>query len=245
MRRSILAAAIWLTALPVFAQDVWGWSIIIPSVTGTDQLGTYFHNQQQAGAGGAQRPASPPPASAGSAPSAGALRFTPSAERRKANFSGFLAERRGGDAAALRQLEALLNDPALMPKLEAELGKLGLRPDNMADAYAVWWISAWQAAQGKSSDPSPASARAVKAQAERIFLAVPALANSDDATKQAFSEGLLVQAVLLSAATEQAEKDPTQLRAIGQIARQGARRFGLDLDTLTLTDAGFVGGPLG
>ena len=229
-RTLALAIVVWVTALPALAQDTWGWSVIIPSVTGTDHLGTYFHNQGNART---SKPAAPPPSSA-------SLRFTPSTERRAANFRRYLAQRQGGDAASVKQLQALLGDPTLMPRIEAELRRFGLRPDNVADAYTVWWINAWQAAHGQTGDPSLASTQAVKVQAERAFLAAPSLALSDEATKQALAEGLLVQAVILAGVTEQVKGDPSQLRVIGDLARQSARRFGLDLDAVALTDAGFV-----
>ncbi|RAK51465.1 hypothetical protein [Phenylobacterium deserti] len=65
-RALVIAAAIWVAALPAAAQDVWGWSVIIPSVTGTDQLGTVLRNQQSS-----RTPPAPARAPA-------ALRFTPS-----------------------------------------------------------------------------------------------------------------------------------------------------------------------
>lgn len=248
MRRRLATAAataaLALTAAyPASAQDGGGWSTIIPSVTGTDALGTYFWNERhKADAGGVTRRGSagpPPSASPTPPPLATSLRFIPSTERRRASFARFLADRRG-DAATRRQLEALISDPAFMPKVAAELAKIGLRPNNVADAYTVWWIAAWQAAHGQSRDPSPASVRAVRAQAERVLLAVPSVTGSDDATKQAFAEGLLVQAVVMSAVTEQTAGDPSGQRTIGQLARQSAGRFGIDLDAVTLTDAGFV-----
>lgn len=239
-----LIAALALTAAqPALAQDGWGWSTIIPSVTGTDALGTYFWNERhKADAGSVSRRSAagtPPAASLSTPPTRESLRFVPSTERRRASFARFLAERRG-DAATRQQLEALISDPAFMPKVGAEFAKIGLRPDNVADAYTVWWIAAWQAAHGQSRDPSPASVRAVKAQAEKVFLAVPSVTGADDATKQAFAEGLLVQAVVMSAVTEQTAGDPMGRRTIGQLARGSAGRFGLDLDAVTLTDAGFV-----
>ncbi|RAK51466.1 DUF6683 family protein [Phenylobacterium deserti] len=134
----------------------------------------------------------------------------------------------------------MLKDPTLFPRLQAELARFGLRADDMADAYTVWWINAWQAAHGETGDPDRGAVQAVRAQAERAFLAAPGLPLDDDAAKQAFSEGLLVQAVILASVTEQVKNDPAQLQAIGRMARQSARAFGLDLDAVRLTNAGFV-----
>jgi hypothetical protein len=231
----LLALAL-LAATPATAQDVWGWSIIIPSVTGTDQLGLHLRERMQQQQ--AARAAAPPPAAADPQ----ALRFTPSAEARAANSRRFLAQRRAGaDPATVAQLETLLGDPQLIAKIGRELGPRGLRTDSMADAYAVWWITAWQAIHGRTDDPSPAALRAVQAQAQGAMLATPTLLAAPDADKQAFAEGLLIQAAILEAATEQVKQDPAQRRGLAQAVRRSARQVGLDLDAMTLTDRGFVG----
>lgn len=233
MRKLALAitAAITLICSPAAAQDGWGWSIIIPSVTGTDQLGQHLREQTSR---------APPPAAPRVQPTTAALRFVPSADRRKANFARFVSQRRKVDPAAAKELETLLADPQVMPSIDRQLRARGLRSDNMADAYAAWWIQAWQTAHGQTADPSPAAIRAVKAQSEQAFLASPALLAMDDGAKQEFSEGLLLQAVILGSALEQVAKDPGQLRTLAQIARSGARQSGLDLDAMTLTDQGFT-----
>lgn len=230
----VVAAGLVLAFGPAAAQDVWGWSIIIPSVTGTDQLGTYLRGQMN------QQEEARSPTSAAPGASPASLVFKPSAERRAANFERLLERGRGADPAAIQQLRAALSDPTLFPRLQRELDRYDLRADNMADAYAIWWISAWQAARLDSSDPRPQAVRAVKAQAENAFLANPVLLNAGDAQKQELAETLLVQAMIMSAGVEQVKKDPSQAGALGHMVRRMARGFGLDLDAMTLTDAGFV-----
>ncbi len=230
-----IAAALSLVCSAATAQDVWGWSVIIPSVTGTDQLGQHLRQQTE------RRPSATPAAPASRAqPTVAAVRFVSSAERRKANFARFVAQRRAADPAAAQQLATLLADPQFMPGVERELRVRGLQPNNMADAYAIWWIQAWQTAHGQTEDPSPAAIRAVKAQTEQAFLASPALLSIDDGAKQEFAEGLLIQAVILGSALEQVQSDPAQLRALAKVARSGARQVGVDLDAIALTDRGFV-----
>ncbi len=121
-----------------------------------------------------------------------------------------------------------------------ELAKFGLRTDNLADAYTVYWVEAWQAAHGRSDEGSRAQAQAVKAQAARALLATPEVARATDAQKQELADALLVQALLIGAAKNQAGGDPAKLRAVGQAVRQGAKASGLDLDAMTLTEDGFV-----
>ncbi len=251
MRRAclivVLALAAPLTPAPAAAQDGWGWSIIIPSVARTDILGTHLSDMmaQQEARNAGKAPAAPAAASAPSTPAAdpAKLRFTPTAEARAANFRRLVDQRRAGaDAATLRQFETLLADPAFMREVEGELRKRGLRADSMADAFAIWWIQAWQTVHGQTDDPSPAAIRAVQAQAQRAMLTLPGLLDAPDAGKQAFAEGLLVQAVLMGTALEQVKGDPTQVRRLAASVRTAARaQAGLDLTAMALTDAGFTG----
>lgn len=238
----ILAVAAPLIPAPAAAQDGWSWSIIIPSVARTDILGLHLSDmmaRQEARNGQAGKAPAAPPAAAEPAK----LRFTPTLEARKANFQRLVDQRRGGaDAATLRQFETLLADPAFMRQVEGELAKRGLRADSMADAFAIWWIQAWQTVHGQTDDPSPAAIRAVRAQAGRAMLTLPGLLAAPDAGKQAFAEGLLVQAVLMGTALEQVKADPAQVRRLAASVRAAARsQAGLDLTAMTLTDAGFTG----
>jgi hypothetical protein len=228
---AIGAAASW----PARAQDVWGWSVLVPSYTQTDILGTALRQSTQRAQAAAPAPLTESPGPVAAA----ALRFTASPERRRANFAKFLAERRGSDADSLRVMETTLARPDLMPQVETELRRFGLRTDNVADAYALWWITLWQTANGRPEDPSRAATLAVKGQAERAFLAMPGIATADDAAKQAFAEGLLIQSIFLGAALDQAKQDPAQVRALAQIARRNARQTGVIVDGLVLTDQGF------
>ena len=117
---------------------------------------------------------------------------------------------------------------------------LGLRTDDVADAYAVWWMSAWGAANGDNSTPGRATAQAVRAQSARAFAATPEFARADDATKQEYAEALLIQSVLIAGMMDRYGRDPSMMSKIAASVRQGARASGVDLDAMTLTEAGFV-----
>lgn len=77
-----------------------------------------------------------------------------------------------------------------------EVGKAmrgyGLSPDNVADAYAVWWISAWSAANGVETTDDPAIYQAVKMQARAAFAATPDFAKLPDADRQQFAEASMI-----------------------------------------------------
>ncbi len=239
MKRLLPLAFAALVLLPgaARAQDIWSWSIIIPSMGGTDILGTQLRNmreQQEASARGqAPAPAARPVGDPTS------LRYVATPERRAANFSSFLSQRRSGDPAAVRELQQFLATPNLIPLIDRDLRKYGLRADNVADAYTAWWIQIWQTSRADGSDPSVKTVQAVKAQAERALLSTSAFTAADDAAKQAFAEGLLVQTAMMATAFEQAKSNPEQVRMLQQIARSSARQSGLDLDAMQLTDEGF------
>ena len=166
------------------------------------------------------------------------LDFTPSMQRRQANYASFVERSRKVDPAGAAGLATNLKlDPIAMA--EPELAKVGLRVDNVADAYAVYWVEAWQAVHGVSGASSRPTAQAVRDQAARAIGATPEFASATAAQKQEFAESYLVQAVLVGAAKEQAGDDPAKLAQVSAAVEKGARAAGLDLRAMTLTDEGF------
>lgn len=185
------------------------------------------------------RPSSTKPSTDRGGASAAASSFRASLERRRVNYSSFLAKSRAVDPQGASSLEATLAmDPIAM--MEPELAKVGLRTNDVADAYAVYWVEAWEAAHGKSGHDSREMAQAVRRQAADAVLAVPGFAAVSDVQKQEFADALLVQALLISAAHDQARGDEGKLRQVAAAVRQGARAAGLELDGITLTENGFI-----
>jgi hypothetical protein len=136
-------------------------------------------------------------------------------------------------------LEQFLASTDVFASFAQALAPKGLRIDDVADAYAVYWISAWEAAHGIVGKDTPREqAQAVKAQASRALLSTPSLAGATSAQRQELAEALLIQAALISASAE-AAANTTQLRTVGHAVRQGAKAMGLDLDTMRLGEAGF------
>jgi hypothetical protein len=167
------------------------------------------------------------------------LRYKPSSIRRKANYAGFVAQSRRADPAGADALAATLaTDP--IARLEPLLARYGLTTSNVADAYAVYWEEAWEAVHGVDGPDTREAAQAIKRQAAEAILTTPEFARATDAQKQELADSLLVQAVLIGAAKHQAGGDRGKLRQIADAVRQGAKGMGLDLDAMTLTEAGFV-----
>ena len=132
----------------------------------------------------------------------------------------------------------LRDDP--VGRMAPELAKFGLQIDNIADAYTVYWVQAWEAAHGVSGESTRAQAQAVRAQAVAGLLASGTLTGASAARKQELADALLVHAVLLGAFQDQNKDNPVLLRQMAVAVRQGARAAGLDLDAMTLTKQGFV-----
>lgn len=248
MRRMLAAlVATVLLSFPAAAQEL-GWSIVTPSMAGTDILGLVLREEIQqaearerpANTGGARQRQGAAASAAAPTAELAALRFTPSPTRRAANFRAFVERTRRVDRGNAQDLERLFASGDLMDRLGVAMRPLGLRVDNLADAYAIWWISAWNATQGINPDPSPQMSAAVRAQAARALGSVPSIRGASDAAKQEFAEALLVQMIFVDVAVEQNKGNPARLRQLGAAVAQGARGMGLDLSQMRLTERGFV-----
>lgn len=173
-------------------------------------------------------------------PNPATLGFTPSPERRKANFAAFVEKTRAVNPAGASALQSMFASTDIIAKIGEELKPVGLRTDNLADAYTVWWVNCWSAVHGDFSSPDRATADAVKAQASRALLSTNQLGQASDAQKQEFAEALLIQALLVDASLQQAKGKPDQMKAVASAANQGAKGMGLDMTTMRLTPKGFV-----
>lgn len=232
---SLLLLAI-AAAKPAVAQDFSMPPIspsIIASVTRTDVLGTHLRETEQ---NGADLAASTVP----SATRIASLRYVPSPRRRAANLAAFVQKTRRSNPASAAAMEKLFASTDIVEAIGQQLAPLGLRTDDVSDAYAVWWMSAWGAAHGDPGTPSRSTVQAVRAQAARALASASELNRADEATKQEMAEALLVQTALIDGMVEEHGRDPAMKARIASAVRQGARASGLDLNTMRLTEAGFV-----
>jgi hypothetical protein len=74
-----------------------------------------------------------------------------------------------------------------------------LRADNVADAYTVWWVAAWLAANERTDTPTRAQFQGAKAQASKALMATPLFAKATEASKQEMAEIFLIQAAMIDA----------------------------------------------
>lgn len=166
--------------------------------------------------------------------------YTPSPTRRRANIARFVSKLRSDDPKGAAALEQLTASADIIGAIGGELDRYGLRVDDVADAYAAWWVAAWQGWAGDTGDPTRAHLSAAREQAARALSATPGNASADEATRQELAESLLVQAALISATTEQIKTDPAIRPQLRQAMTQAGRRMGLDFSTMRLTDSGFI-----
>lgn len=159
---------------------------------------------------------------------------------RKRNLVNFVAKTRKVDPAGANQLEEMFATTDVIAELGKAMNDVGLRPDNLADAYTVYWSSAWHASVGSTKTPSREQFAKIKAQATAGLLANPSIVSASGAAKQEFAEALLVQAALIDASIEAAQSNSAQLKAVSKAVQQGAQAMGLDLYAMTLTEDGFV-----
>lgn len=224
-----LAAAL---ATPAASQEVGG----VMDMTG---MGIYAMEEtvMQAARESAARPRS----HAQAAPTpAGRLTYRPSMERRRANFAMFVAKSRKKDPVGAAMLERELATSDVMGKMTRELAGFGMHVDNVADAYAIWWLNAWLASRQRADTPPMAQISAVRAQAAQAIASAPGFATASDAAKQEMAEANLLQAMLIGAYIERAKNDRDLSRRLADAVRRGARASGLNLDAMDLTDDGFV-----
>ena len=166
--------------------------------------------------------------------------FKPILDLRKANLAKFVSKVRAKDRSGANQMEQIFASSDVIETLGRGLAPFGLRVDNVADAYTVYWMSAWQASVGRTDTFQRDEVVKVKSQVQLALLNVPEILNATSTQKQEFAESLLVQTALIEASMEQAAGNPDQLSAIASAVRQGARATGLDLDSMTLTSNGFI-----
>lgn len=230
--RCLAAAVFVLLAGPAMAQDFTPSPLanILPSITRTDPLGIVLEERERRLNG--QNPSAV-------RVSRDSLDFARSQTRQQENYRNFVAKSlRAGGAGMAALKEVIGMDP--VRSMAPALARFGLSTSNVADAYSVYWMEAWQAAHGRFEDGTRAQALGVQAQAAAALSEVPEITGAGAAAKQEMADALLVQAAMIAVAKNQARGDPARMRQLGRAVRQGARASGIDLDAMELTARGFV-----
>lgn len=165
--------------------------------------------------------------------------YKPSQQRRRANLAQFVAKTRAVDPAGADRMAATFAARDIIAMVDGIMRKSGLRADNVADAYAVYWINAWLGARGRNEDLPPAQMQAISRQAAAALSEVEELGSATDATKQELVEAMLIQAVMISGAVDMGKEQPDLMPQVRRSIAQGAGAMGLNLSAMTLTADGF------
>ncbi|MFC4292900.1 DUF6683 family protein [Sphingorhabdus arenilitoris] len=168
------------------------------------------------------------------------LTYTASAARTKTNLQSFANKTRASDPEGAAKMEQLFASTDIIGAIGGAMDGVGLNHSNAADAFALYWVSAWKAANGDSSSAAARTYQAVAQQAARGLSSSPEFARATDAQKQEMAEAMMIQAALIDAYVEEYASDPAMLRKVSQAVMQGAKASGLELDKMTLTEGGFV-----
>jgi hypothetical protein len=167
------------------------------------------------------------------------MSFTPSKTQRKKNIAGYISRVTKIAPDYAPKLAAEFGDGTVFDQYGQMLGGIGLNANDLGDNLAVWWITAWEAAQGRPVQTNPASFVKVKAQVARI-LSEKALTAMSNADKQRYSDNLTIQTLVLSNQIDQAKANPAMARQLADGVKAGAKKMGFDLAAMTLTKDGFV-----
>lgn len=163
-----------------------------------------------------------------------ALLYRPDLAARKRNMAQIVARLRGVDPAGAADLQRTFASRDLIAEVGGAMRPQGLNPNNVADAVAVYLVTAYYGVRG-STEGEPHEFKAVSAQVGRALGADPAFTSASDASKQELAESMLVQAVLANQAVQAAQKQPSAMPAIKAAIGQGTHSsFGMDLTRVRL-----------
>jgi hypothetical protein len=166
--------------------------------------------------------------------------YIPQKNRTQANLQNFIEKIRPADPSGAQQLEQLFASTDIIGAIGSIMQGVGLDKNNAADAFAVYWVSAWQASSGELQTASGATYRAVAAQSARLLSVTSVFADANDAQKQEMAEALMVQAAVIDSHKDAVGGDSAKMKALSKAVIEGASASGLELDKMTLTEEGFV-----
>ncbi|WP_337827084.1 DUF6683 family protein [Pseudonocardia sp. TMWB2A] len=170
------------------------------------------------------------------------LKYTPSKTQTQRNLAKFVAKTREISPANADQMAQIFATTDVIGHIGQGMRSMGLHADNVADAYTLWWVVAWHAANRQNAEPNKQIMASVKRQVETALRSSPQIATATNAQKQEMAEAMLVQAAMIDAGIDDAAGNPTKQAALARAVNQGAMAMDRDLDLtkMTLTQDGFV-----
>ena len=214
-------------ASPVMAQGVFDMGAL------TNSISTSANTQAEAARAGKA-------AEGPSAASLAKLNYRPSLDVRKQNITVFLDGLRSLNPDVAGEFEKVFAQVDIIDEIGKAVAPYGLKTDNMADAYTIYLMNAWMAANGRTDQNTAEQAAGVQKMAANALGSTPEMLKLDDAKKQQFAEGLMIQGFLFDAMLQATASDPVALAKVKADTRAGAKEMGIDVDLFELTPSGLV-----
>lgn len=166
--------------------------------------------------------------------------YVDSPQRRQQSYARFVQRVTALDAADGADLAARFKRIDLVALVQRQIVEQHeLRADDVATAYATWWILAWEAAHLDRSDKPKQTVQHERDRVARVLLQMPEFLALDDAKRQELAEALLVQGALVNQTQRRHQQDKAASAAVASVVREAARIQGMDLDAMLLTLGGF------
>jgi hypothetical protein len=166
------------------------------------------------------------------------LMYISSQVRTMANLAAYVEAERRTDPARADLLKKIFASADVLETLGTMMKEQGLSMENIADAYAVYWINAFTVANNLPPETRAAAYIAVSDQIEGgLSSQIGALRNHDDTIKQQIAERLLIQAWIISIPSK---SNAAQQATFRKQVVQAANSYGLPVDGIDLTEKGFV-----
>ncbi len=168
------------------------------------------------------------------------LTYSYSPARRQAFMQKYVAQmkRDTPDNAAMIDQSFVQQD--VLALSDKALRDYGMDPHNLSHVYAAYWVTAWDIANQNYAITSRDTMFAVIEQSKQALGNIGLFAKANDSEKQQISETLLMLTASLSSTGLHAKSDPAFAKEMAQTARVSAKKMGINLDGMTLTEQGFV-----
>ncbi len=253
MRRmaAVGATAMILFSGPVQAQSDYGGGWAVPSFETSQSIirdsfnrrmmdRQILDNAQDNGQDGDQpvQPRQKRPANIATNPSA--LRFAASPAIRRSIETRFAATMKQQDPNGFFNARLPAGPPVVA--MHKRMIAAGLTPDDVGSAVALYLATHWSMANRSATLPSRTLVMGLKSQFSAGLGSLPAFARADHASKQQFTDDLLLRALAFSAMIETvvAAGDQKSLSQLSSRAVRELKEFGVDPAQMTLSAQGFV-----
>ncbi len=168
--------------------------------------------------------------------STAALRFTPSKTVRAKTAAAVADSYLASNPQLAKEMKADFAKHDPIAEMAPELRKVGLDPQNLGDAMALYLVQAWYGVRGKVAS-RPADYHAVSRQWRDAIRRVPGFARLSNADKQQLGESMILYGGLAESFVKLAQKqrDPARLETVkANLRREAQAHFNLDLAKLRL-----------